>query len=391
MAASIPSKCNPRMVEWTRVKAGFTREAVAKLEKVSVATVEGWENGSHVLSLSKARQLAKRYHYPLMVFYLPSPPVDFTVVRDFRLLPDGSVASQSTELRNALRFAQERQAWAASYLEDTDASDKCQLIATAKLSEKPLLVSSRIRGSLGVSIETQIACKSESQAFNFWRERCELAGIFVFQTNGIPVAQMRGCALSDTYAPVAMVNGRDSYTAKVFTLAHELVHLALGLSAISGGPQYLAPSASKESVERFCNATAAGILIPQDDFIRRVPSNWKANDDRIVADLSRLYWVSRQVIGIRLVETGFADQKYLSRKWGLWSSGKAKKNAHAPPQFRRALARNGEAFVRLTLSAYQAGAIHGGQLSSLLQMRLHHLAALESSLYPTKINTSLSA
>jgi Zn-dependent peptidase ImmA (M78 family) len=75
----------------------------------------------------------------------------------------------------------------------------------------------------------------------------------------LSVEEFRGFALSDPYAPLVFINSRDSKGAQMFTLAHELVHIWLGVSGVSNLEATYAPN---HRIERFCNRVAAELLVP---------------------------------------------------------------------------------------------------------------------------------
>ena len=316
-----------------------------------------------------------------MVFYLPSLPTGFTIVQDFRKLPDAE-RILSPQMLYAIRVAQERQAWASDYLADSGASE-CEIIGTAHVSEDTRDVGVRLRERLGISLKTQFGWTSYLEALSAWKRATESLGMYVFQTDRIPVEQMRGCALVDKYAPVVVLNGQDQYRPRLFTLMHEITHILLGVSAISGGQQNAHEDVSSFQVETFCNAVAAETLVPMDDFAARVPKDWRRNDESVLANFAALYRVSRLVIAIRLVECGFADSSYVNNKWAMLQQKpkrRERKNVRVLPS-QRALMRNGESFARLATSAYYADAIHGGQLFDLLRVKLKYLPSLEQRLY----------
>jgi hypothetical protein len=91
---------------------------------------------------------------------------------------------------------------------------------------------------------------------------------------------------------------------------------------------------------------------------------------------------------LRLVETNFATRQWLDRIWRKIQGTQRKPPKGGPVPHYRALSRYGSAFSRLALSAYETGAIHGGELSQLLKLRLKYLPPLIGELYPNRLQAS---
>ena len=69
--------------------------------------------------------------------------------------------------------------------------------------------------------------------------------------------EFRGFALADAYAPLVFINTQDALSGQVFTLIHELVHVARNQSGVSGNEDTAAE-------ERYANTVAGIVLIPDD-------------------------------------------------------------------------------------------------------------------------------
>jgi len=380
------------MLAWSRKTAGLSIKDVEQAEKIPADVIAGWERASGTPSFAVLKRLAKRYKRPVMVFYLPEPPRDFSVVKDFRLLRGGASRSFSPALRYAIRFAQERQSWVSEYLKD-EGLDKNALVGSLTESADIQEEAQRLRSDLAVSVADQKACTTDYDAFRLWRTRCEDAGLFTFQPSNIALEEMRGFALPDEYAPVVVMNSKDSPTARMFTLIHEVSHILLGNSAITGASDSAFSRSPRNRTERFCNQFAAEVLVPESYFLSIVPNDWKRRDDDVIRRVAATFRVSRLVIGLRLVETGLASEAYLRNKWPSLQAKPKKKSdsTGGPPQHVLALSRAGKNFAQVALSAFHNGNIHGGELASLLNMKLKHLPKLESAVYPSRVQPLLGA
>ncbi|MEX2188515.1 MAG: XRE family transcriptional regulator [Pirellulales bacterium] len=382
---TVPSGATPIMLKWTRLRAGLEIKEVATAENLKSEEIEEWESGNRTPSLAVLGRLAKRYKFPKMVFYLESPPTDFTVVRDFRRLPAHVGQSMTPKLRFAIRSARERQAWASGFLEENN-EPTCEIVGSIGTKANVTETAKRLRTLLGVSIEQQAFCHSRS-SFSLWRRQCESLGVFVFQASGIAVEEMRGCAFSDKYAPAIVVNIRETSPPRTFTLIHELVHILLGDTSISAG-SFRQPH---RAVERFCDAVSAEVLMPSEDFRAFVPSGWQSNDDAVIADAARRYNVSRVAVLLKLLDEKLASQQYINEKWKAYTSTAMTSTPGRSSPYKKALNRTGEMFARLAFSAYESGEIHGGAFTELLGMKLKHLPKLMRTLYPNRVQPSTTA
>jgi Zn-dependent peptidase ImmA (M78 family) len=148
-------------------------------------------------------------------------------------------------------------------MEDEDEAEVLPFVGSMAMADGIASVVASIRNTLNVSISDFHAQDNPHSAFGFLRGAAEVAGIFVLLSGNlgshhtnIDVEIFRGFALADPVAPFVVINEHDSKSAWSFSLLHELTHVWLGQTGVSGERAEL-------HIERFCNDVASQFLLPE--------------------------------------------------------------------------------------------------------------------------------
>ena len=109
---------------------------------------------------------------------------------------------------------------------------------------------------------------SSRELFNNLRNQLAHQGILVMQKGGVGngtnrplnVEEMRAFVLLDEYAPLIFINQKDSYTARIFSLIHEVVHILRGTDEL-----FINLNETLQE-ERMINNVVASFLMPEEKF-----------------------------------------------------------------------------------------------------------------------------
>jgi Zn-dependent peptidase ImmA (M78 family) len=384
MAKSAEAIVEPTVLEWARTSAGFDAETAAKKAGVPAAKLKAWERGESRPSVVQLRKLGKTYKRPLGVFYLAAPPKDFQPLEDYRRLPSKKVGTISPDLRVEIRRAWDRREIALDLFRAlNDEPVKFDLAVAA--NDESEEIGKAVRKHLGVTYHQQSSWTTPHAALNGWRTAAEACGVLVFQASGIALEEMRGFSLSKSPLPSIVLNIRDTPFGRVFTLAHELAHLALH----SGGLCDLRePASGQVSLEVRCNAIAAACLMPRKRFLAEpeVASYVQAAhsdevwSDNVLRRLSRRYGVSREAVLRRLRTFNLiSDGDFRERVADLQAEYNKSEShgGYAPPHL-VAMAKAGRLFTRLVLASYHQDAVTAADVADYLAIRLKHLPKIET-------------
>ncbi|WP_199924849.1 ImmA/IrrE family metallo-endopeptidase [Streptomyces sp. NRRL WC-3725] len=289
-------------MRWAVERAGWSEETIAR----RAPRFDAWLNGSALPTLKQLENFAHATHAPIGLLFLPSPPDEPVPIPDMRTMGNRAVARPSVDLLDTIYSCQSRQSWYRDYAH-THGYPNIDFVGSARLSDDPVIVASRVRQLLHFEIEDRMSFASWKEALRGLIDRIENAGVLVM-VNGIVGVdthrklnpkEFRGFALVDPLAPLIFVNGADTKAAQIFTMVHELAHVYLGESALSDAA--LAKPTDNDA-EQWCNLVAAEALVPMADL------RTAYRGDPSVAELTRLarrYRVSTLVVLKRIFDGRF--------------------------------------------------------------------------------------
>lgn len=305
---------NPQVLEWAIGRSGRSEAALNR----GLHQLPAWRRGEKKPTFKQLEKLALATRTPIGFFFLPEPPTEAIPIPDLRTFADRGLRQPSADLLETIYQCQQRQAWYEEHAR-VNCHEPLKLVASATLNDSPVLVADRIRDHLGFQFEERAQLRTWEEGLRHLVALIEDAGIMVMvsgvvgcnTSRKLDPMEFRGFALSHPLAPLIFVNGSDSKSAQMFTLAHELAHLWLGQSALSDAATI---SSDGPAVEQWCNQVAAELLVP----LALMPS--RVEDGALfesVRELSRRFKVSTLVVLRRLHDSGALSK---AQFWAAFNS-----------------------------------------------------------------------
>jgi Zn-dependent peptidase ImmA (M78 family) len=355
--------------------------------QVTLEKLLAWEHGERKPTMRQAQNLAKIYHRPLGVFFLPQPPAIPPLAAEYRRLPGVSPGTESPELRLAIRVMSQRREVTLDLSEELGQAIQ-EFSADVHLNETPGVVGARLRSLLGISAQEQLGWRDEWQAWRRWREATELVGVLVFQFPKVPLNQVRGVSLLLFPFPTIGINSKESSAAaRSFTLMHELAHIALAF----GKEEQVALKETRDeanwaTVERFAEEVASAVLIPDDmlkGFLSRMSVPNDAWDVPLVRRLAYTFRVTPLAMATRLRSVGalsWNGYQHWKDDWDAYLATLKPRGGGFASPVDKTLGRGGRPFVQLVLEAMDANRITAVEACRYLDLRFDHFEKLRGEL-----------
>jgi len=254
----------PTLFTWARDRA---RLDVADLAH-RFPKLAAWERGALKPTLKQVEDFAKATHTPVGFLFLEQPPVETIPIPDFRTIRNQPIARPSPDLLDMIYVCQQRQEWYRDFAR-SQREAPLEFVGSVTLNSDIESTATAMRHALNFDLEERRRIPTWTDALRLFISRADEAGIMVMcsgvvlnnNTRHLEPEEFRGFALADNLAPLVFINGADTKAAQMFTLAHELAHVWLGLSAVSDAHALAIP---EHQVERWCNKVAAELLVPLD-------------------------------------------------------------------------------------------------------------------------------
>lgn len=300
---------NAELFRWARETAGLDAAAAAKALGLKPAKLEAIEQGNYEPSRPQLLNMAKVYRRPLITFYLPKPPERGERGEDFRTLPPDRTQADDALLDALIRDVRSRQSVVRALAEEEDEAQPLPYIGSCTMRDSSNVVLASIKEVLRIDLAEYRRQKNAEEAFAYLRAQAERAGIFVLlmgnlgtHHSAIAVETFRGFAIADAFAPFIVINDQDARTAWSFTLLHEIAHLWLGTTGVSG-------TSFEKAIERFCNDVASSFLLPANelDELNIGVDTTSARAIELITVFANKRFVSRKMVAYGLLKAQRID------------------------------------------------------------------------------------
>lgn len=263
----------PQLIQWAIERS--QRDPAALAERFP--KLNEWRSGKDRPTLKQLESFAAATRTPVGYLFLASPPAEPVPIPDFRTVRGRPVRRPSPDLLDTIYLCQQRQDWYRQHAQ-LNGEAPVPFIGSASADDSVEAVARRIRDTVGFDLAARTRAESFEDALRMMIRTIDDAGVLVMVSGivasnthrPLDVEEFRGFALSDNFAPLVFINGKDTKAGQMFTLAHELAHIWLGQSALTdstaGAIARNTPPADGSDIERWCNAVAAEMLVPIESF-----------------------------------------------------------------------------------------------------------------------------
>jgi Zn-dependent peptidase ImmA (M78 family) len=362
MARGTLAYIEPDVLRWARESSGYSVQEAARKIGIRWWQLEAAEGGSDYLTLRQAESAAETYERSLADLFLPSAPEEEPQEAQFRRLPGAPEPPWPAEMQLLARRVRERQGAAVELYDLLDEPPPWRQTEGLLRAQDRSELATLARRRLGVGRDEQMSWRPTSSrqgyaALRAWIDAVESLGILVMQDGSMPVETMRGFASIESPVPAIVVNSGDDPRARVFTLIHELGHLALIANRFTAGPE----------TELWCNEFAGEVLMPLGWLSEEFSRTQGGDPRRRVDAVARAFAVTPLAAAVRIRRTGLLPPSEAEEVIAaLRGRGDGGEHIRGGNYYWNKIGQLGPTFIRLVFTALDTDAVTYPTASTLL-------------------------
>lgn len=294
----------PHILKWAVARTNMSLDELSQTSDFT--NIIDWIEGIKQPTIRQAELLAKRAEIPFPFLLLDDPVEDDIPLPDFRRRGDTGVVDPSLELEQVIKDCMGRLDWYLDFARVEELSP-LSLLKSFKLTDDPESAAKAVSAQLGWEPGRYVAGE---QAVTKLADFIEAAGILVMRSSMVKNNTKRplnedefsGFTLIEGGYALIFINARDTKSAQLFSLAHELGHVILGKQGVSAEKSI----AGAPRIERWCNLFAAEFLIPASYFLQVWEAQFSAQD--AIIEIAHRVGASPEAVVWRGVDLGLVDR-----------------------------------------------------------------------------------
>lgn len=347
----------PAMITWARHRSRLAPEILNE----RFPALSDWESGTQSPTHKQAQAFANAVYVPLDHLMLPEPPEEPDLIPDRRTAACDRFGKPGPNLIDMVAICRDRQQWYREFVL-AHGPQELPFIGCLSLDMPPESAAEVLRNHLEFGLEERRQFSNWSDSLRHILTRADSIGVLAMVSGIVlsnphrllDITEFSGFALTDTLAPLVFVNGSEIKAVQMFNLVRELVHLWLGVSALSESALIPAPSRHKQEV--WCSQVAMEFLMP----LAAVRAEL-IEDEKLALAMGRLarrFKVSTLIVLRRLLDVQVIDRPLFEETWAnerhrLIEAGR--KRGRGGNFYTQTVARIGPRFTRALMESTFAG------------------------------------
>ncbi len=357
MKISSEIKVDPKVLIALRNTSGYNIEEVAKKLKTTTEKIKKTEKGLASFTLTQIKKLADIYHRPLAAFFTDTTP-EMPVLADYRI-------NRGKRLTPQVYTAERRAYYLSNKL--AELTDKRSQIPDFPGSLKTDELAYEFRKYLKAELLKSVKSK---ELLVYYKRVLEEKLLILIIELPLKANDVRGFNISSDISCIVL-NEEDKPSIKLFSLFHEVYHLIKRNSCICS----IEIEQKAEAIESDCDLFSAEFLVPMND-LKEECKKISQVDESAISELSKIYGVSKQVIMLRLLWSGYiTKEKYNQfKKEGVKKLREEKEKMFGRRNWVEVFQnRVGNVTLKETTNAYHSGKISYSEVFDILNMKTKYI------------------